>query len=55
MQGPELGVQADDLDLVEPEHEPQQEVIENKDVRLVYFLLKQVFYCFVGQHLLNPL
>uniref|UniRef100_A0A8B9LBE2 Sorting and assembly machinery component 50 homolog A n=1 Tax=Astyanax mexicanus TaxID=7994 RepID=A0A8B9LBE2_ASTMX len=32
MQGPELGVQADDLDLVEPEHEPQQEVLENRDV-----------------------
>uniref|UniRef100_A0A4W4GYF1 Bacterial surface antigen (D15) domain-containing protein n=1 Tax=Electrophorus electricus TaxID=8005 RepID=A0A4W4GYF1_ELEEL len=33
MQGPELGVQADDMDLGEPEHEPQQEVLENKDVR----------------------
>uniref|UniRef100_A0A4W4H1N5 POTRA domain-containing protein n=1 Tax=Electrophorus electricus TaxID=8005 RepID=A0A4W4H1N5_ELEEL len=32
MQGPELGVQADDMDLGEPEHEPQQEVLENKDV-----------------------
>ncbi|XP_051975860.1 sorting and assembly machinery component 50 homolog A-like [Xyrauchen texanus] len=32
MQGPELGVQADDLDLGEPEHEEKQEVLENKDV-----------------------
>lgn len=36
MQGPELGVQADDMDLGEPEHEEKQEVLENKDVRLVY-------------------
>ncbi|XP_062856148.1 sorting and assembly machinery component 50 homolog A [Trichomycterus rosablanca] len=32
MQGPELGVHADDLDVVEAEHEPQQEILENKDV-----------------------
>ncbi|XP_051740814.1 sorting and assembly machinery component 50 homolog A [Ctenopharyngodon idella] len=32
MQGPELGVQADDMDLGEPEHEEKQEVLENKDV-----------------------
>uniref|UniRef100_A0AAY4CY87 POTRA domain-containing protein n=1 Tax=Denticeps clupeoides TaxID=299321 RepID=A0AAY4CY87_9TELE len=32
MQGPELGVHADDLDLPEPEHETKQEVLENKDV-----------------------
>ncbi|XP_053487216.1 sorting and assembly machinery component 50 homolog A [Ictalurus furcatus] len=32
MQGPELGVQADDLDVGEAEYEPQQEVLENKDV-----------------------
>ncbi|XP_016118671.1 sorting and assembly machinery component 50 homolog A-like, partial [Sinocyclocheilus grahami] len=32
MQGPELGVQADDLDLGEPEQEEKQEVLENKDV-----------------------
>ncbi|XP_051548578.1 sorting and assembly machinery component 50 homolog A [Myxocyprinus asiaticus] len=32
MQGPELGVQADDMDLGEPGHEEKQEVLENKDV-----------------------
>ncbi|XP_026094568.1 sorting and assembly machinery component 50 homolog A-like [Carassius auratus] len=32
MQGPELGVQADDIDLGEPEHQEKQEVLENKDV-----------------------
>uniref|UniRef100_A0A673J1P3 Sorting and assembly machinery component 50 homolog A n=1 Tax=Sinocyclocheilus rhinocerous TaxID=307959 RepID=A0A673J1P3_9TELE len=32
MQGPELGVQADDMDLGEPEQEEKQEVLENKDV-----------------------
>ncbi|NP_956436.2 sorting and assembly machinery component 50 homolog A [Danio rerio] len=32
MQGPELGVQADDMDLGEPEREEKQEVLENKDV-----------------------
>ncbi|RXN06897.1 sorting and assembly machinery component 50 -like protein [Labeo rohita] len=32
MQGPELGVQADDMDFGEPEHEEKQEVLENKDV-----------------------
>lgn len=32
MQGPELGVQADDIEA--PGVEPQQEVLENKDVRL---------------------
>ncbi|GAA6077563.1 sorting and assembly machinery component 50 homolog A [Tachysurus ichikawai] len=32
MRGPELGVQADDLDVGEAEYEPQQEVLENKDV-----------------------
>lgn len=35
MQGPELGVQADDLENPEIEHEPKQEVLENKDVRWV--------------------
>ncbi len=35
MQGPDLGVQADDMDLGEPEHEEKQEVLENKDVRWV--------------------
>lgn len=32
MQGPELGVQADDIEA--PGVEPQQEVLENKHVRL---------------------
>lgn len=32
MQGPELGVQADDIDFPEPEQEAKQEVLENKDV-----------------------
>lgn len=35
MQGPELGVQADDMDFGEPEHEEKQEVLENKDVRWI--------------------
>jgi len=39
MQGPELGVQADDMDLGEPEHEEKQEVLENKDVRLISMCL----------------
>lgn len=38
MQGPELGVQADDLDVGEAEYEPQQEVLENKDVWLALFI-----------------
>lgn len=33
MQGPELGVQADDIEAAEIEREPKQEVLENKDVR----------------------
>lgn len=53
MQGPELGVQADDMDLGEPEHEEKQEVLENKDVRLILMCLVypvfadsyQVFIC----------
>ncbi|XP_012673138.2 sorting and assembly machinery component 50 homolog A [Clupea harengus] len=32
MHGPELGVQADDIDLPEPEHDAKQEVLENKEV-----------------------
>ncbi|XP_035280364.1 sorting and assembly machinery component 50 homolog A isoform X1 [Anguilla anguilla] len=32
MQGPDLGVQADDVDMVEVEPESKQEVLENKDV-----------------------
>uniref|UniRef100_A0AAQ5ZGD8 POTRA domain-containing protein n=1 Tax=Amphiprion ocellaris TaxID=80972 RepID=A0AAQ5ZGD8_AMPOC len=32
MHGPELGVQADDIDAPEIEQEPKQEVLENKDV-----------------------
>lgn len=38
MHGPELGVQADDIEAPEIEHEPKQEVLENKDVRLVLWL-----------------
>lgn len=34
MQGPELGVQADDIEAPETERETKQEVLENKDVRL---------------------
>ncbi|TRY83464.1 hypothetical protein DNTS_016209 [Danionella cerebrum] len=32
MQGPELGIQADDMELGEPEREEKQEVLENKNV-----------------------
>ncbi|MED6266077.1 Sorting and assembly machinery component 50 A, partial [Characodon lateralis] len=32
MHGPELGVQADDIEAPEIEQEPKQEVLENKDV-----------------------
>lgn len=32
MRGPELGVQADDIEAPEMEQEPKQEVLENKDV-----------------------
>lgn len=35
MHGPELGVQADDMENPEIEQEPKQEVLENKDVRWV--------------------
>lgn len=38
MQGPELGVQADDMDLGEPDREEKQEVLENKDVRFLWLL-----------------
>lgn len=33
MQGPELGVQADDIEAPGVQQEPKQEVLENKDVR----------------------
>lgn len=33
MHGPELGVQADDIESAHIEPEPNQEVLENKDVR----------------------
>lgn len=39
MQGPELGMQADDLDLGEADHEPQQEILENKDVSLLCYFI----------------
>lgn len=35
MHGPELGVQADDIDAPEMDQEPKQEVLENKDVRFI--------------------
>lgn len=35
MYGPELGVQADDIDAPEMDQEPKQEVLENKDVRFI--------------------
>lgn len=35
MHGPELGVQADDIDAPEMDKEPKQEVLENKDVRFI--------------------
>jgi hypothetical protein len=38
MQGPELGVHADDIETPEMEQESKQEVLENKDVRLKLFL-----------------
>lgn len=34
MRGPELGVQADDIEVPDIEPEPKQEVLENKDVRI---------------------
>lgn len=40
MQGPELGVQADDIEAPGVEREPQQEVLENKDVRLLPEIMK---------------
>lgn len=33
MQGPELGIQADDIEALAIEPEPKQEVLENRDVR----------------------
>lgn len=36
MQGPELGVQADDMENPEVESELKQEVLENKDVRFLF-------------------
>lgn len=44
MQGPELGVQADDMDLGEPDREEKQEVLENKDVRFVLLVYLLCFY-----------
>lgn len=38
MRGPELGVQADDIESPEIEQPPKQEVLENKDVRLVWWM-----------------
>lgn len=35
MQGPELGVHADDIEPPDIEQEPKQEILENKDVRSV--------------------
>ena len=37
MKGPEFGVQADDIEAADIEHEPKQEVLENKDVRFVLY------------------
>lgn len=37
MRGPELGVQADDIEAPETELEPKHEVLENKDVRFALF------------------
>lgn len=39
MQGPELGVHADDIETPDMEQESKQEVLENKDVRLKLFLV----------------
>lgn len=46
MQGPELGVQADDIEAPGVEREPQQEVLENKDVRLQSEQLRRYKDCF---------
>lgn len=46
MQGPELGVQADDIEAPGVEREPQQEVLENKDVRLQSEKLPRNKHCF---------
>lgn len=51
MKGPDLGVQADDLDVGDAEYEPQQEVLENKDVRLALFIpeYRSTFiYCWIS-------
>lgn len=37
MQGPELGVHADDIEAPEIEQDAKQEILENKDVRSVFF------------------
>lgn len=39
MHGPELGVQADDIDAPETGQATKQEVLENKDVRMSLFLI----------------
>lgn len=39
MHGPELGVQADDIEAPEIEQEPKQEVLENKNVRFILCVL----------------
>lgn len=37
MQGPDLGVHADDVEVVDVEPETKQEVLENKDVSFFFF------------------
>lgn len=45
MRGPELGVQPDDIEAPEIEHELKQEVLENKNVR-VFFVAIECFFSF---------
>lgn len=47
MKGPELGVQADDIEAPEMEQGPKQEVLENKDVGPeLQDILSLLFGCF---------
>ena len=44
MRGPELGVQADDIEAPEMEQESKQEVLENKNVRICLVMQSSCYY-----------
>lgn len=55
MHGPELGVQADDIDAPEMDQEPKQEVLENKDVRFILCQIVNETYSDYHCHIAIPI